>query len=137
MANGGWYGTQREWDLAEQPLPALDPALEEFAAIHAFRISKNAKDWPERSLKKDMPLSSLLQIFRVDLEMDSWKVWAVCSEDRVRERFWKQAIIADGVTGDQLSASLVSLLERGLDRLLEWNECPQDFEFATKLGDPP
>jgi len=133
MANGGWYGTQDEWESAEQPLPILDPIFEQFATAHLFELSKNAKDWPERSLHKEMPLNSLLQVFRAELEADAWNVWAVCSQDRGDERFWKQSMIARGITSNQLSASLNALLEEGLDYLAHWNAHPQDLEFATKL----
>jgi len=136
MANGGWYGTQGEWDAAEHPLPLLDPIFKEFAEAHGFALSKNHKDWPERSLRADMPLASLIQVFRVDLDTDAWNVWAVCSEDRGGERFWKQDLIADGITGGELSALLKALLEEGLSRLVEWNARPQDLEFATKLSRP-
>jgi hypothetical protein len=115
----------------------LDPIFEDFAGGNGFALSKNGKDWPERSLRADMPLASLIQVFRVDLNADAWKVWAVCSEDRFGEHFWKQALIADGVTGGLLSATLNSLLNEGLTRLVDWNARPEDLEFATKLGHLP
>jgi hypothetical protein len=133
MANGGWYGTQEEWERAERPLPSLDPVFKQFAETHGFRLSKNGKDWPERSLKKDMPLSSLLQVFRVDLDKDAWKVWAVCSQDRGAERYWKQQMVADNITGEELTARLNVLLDQGLERLTDWNAHPEELEFATRI----
>jgi len=134
MANGGWYGTDEEWRSAEAPLPELDALIAEFGNAHGFAISKNAKDWPDRSLRKPMPLESMLQIFRAELETDAWKVWAVCSEDRGDRRYWKQELIANGVTSDELKKSLAGFLERGLQRLIEWNAKPDQLEFATMLG---
>ena len=134
MANGGWYGTQDEWEQAERPLPTLDPIFYQFAVDHGFKLSKNGKDWPERSLRTDMPLSSLLQVFRVNLDNDAWNVWAVCSQDRGAERYWKQQMIAQDITGEDLTARLNVLLEQGLQRLITWNARPEELEFATKIG---
>jgi len=133
MANGGWYGTQEEWDAAEHPLPQLDPILRDFAEKNGLTLSKNYKDWPERSLKAHMPLASLIQIFRVSLIADAWKVWVVCSEDRDGERFWKQGFVANGITGNELTLTLETLLQEGLARLTDWNARPQDLEFGTRL----
>lgn len=136
MANGGWYGTQAEWDAAERPLSSLDPIFEEFAKANGFALSKNLKDWPERSLRANMPLASLLQVFRGSLDANAWKVWAVCSDDRGDRRYWQQAFIADGVTDNQLSAGLKTYLVEGLGRLTAWNAQPQDLVFATRIGLP-
>ena len=134
MANGGWHGTQEEWEKAEYPLPVLDPVFEQFACANGFQLSRNGKDWPERSLRKDMPLSSMIQVFRSRLDKDAWKVWLVCSEDRGNERYWKQQMIAEDISGDQLSSSISLFLEEGLRDLVTWNQSPEEFEFATKLG---
>jgi hypothetical protein len=134
MANGGWFGTQEEWEQAERPLPSLDPTLEQFANENGFELSRNGKDWPDRSLRKDMPLSSLLQVFRSELEADAWNVWVVCSDDRGAERYWKQEMIAKGITGEELKARLDLLLVEGLEFLKTWNARPQELEFATKIG---
>ena len=137
MANGGWHGTQPEWAAAEYPLPSLDPILTDFAKTNGLTLYKNYKDWPERSLKASMPLSSLIQIYRVDLISDAWRAWVVCSEDRSGERFWKRTFVADGITSHELTLRLESLLREGLTLLVEWNVRPQDLEFATKLASLP
>jgi len=137
MANGGWYGTQAEWDAAEHPLPLLDSTFEAFAEANGFEFSKNHKDWPERSLKAHLPLASLIQVFRIDLNVDAWKVWVVCYEDRDGDRFWKEALLAGSITGSRLSVRLKGLLDEGLGRLVEWNARPQDLGFVTKLGRIP
>lgn len=133
MANGGWYGTEEEWRQAEEPLVRLDLRMEQFAAQHGFTLSRNHKDWPDRSLRKEAPLSCMIQIWRGRLEADEWKVWAVCSEDRGQERFWKRALLADNVPAEQLGASLEALLAQGLAHITRWSADPGSLEFATKL----
>src|SRR5271156_1700038 len=97
MANGGWSGSREAWDQIERPLPSLDPIFQSFAERHGFVLSKNSKDWPERSLLKQMPLPSLIQVFRAAPEGDSWNAWAVCTEDRGSDRYWKREMLAEGM----------------------------------------
>jgi hypothetical protein len=46
MANGGWYGTDEEWQRLEGPLLGIDPVLEQFALEHGVAVTKNHKDSP-------------------------------------------------------------------------------------------
>jgi hypothetical protein len=50
VGNGGWYGTNEEWNRIEAPLKLLDSELDRFARKHRLRVTKNLEDWPERSL---------------------------------------------------------------------------------------
>ena len=51
MANEGWHGTQEEWGRIERPLLELDPVIDDFAKRARLAVTKNLKDWPERSLR--------------------------------------------------------------------------------------
>ena len=137
MANGGWYGTEEEWREAEAPLLPLDERVDRFAVEHGFTLTRNHKDWPERSLTKDGRLECLIQIWRAELETDEWNVGAVCSEDRGRKRYWKRKRLADRITAEQLGASLDTLLAEGLELVTAWSSNPDSLEFATKLSRLP
>jgi hypothetical protein len=133
MANGGWYGSEQEWEQAESPLRSLDDMIERFAREHGLALTKNQKDWPSRHLTREGPVSCLLQVWRADLTADSWDVWAVCSQDRGRERYWKQEMLAERIPMAQLRDDLEQLLSKGLGRLDRWSAHPASLEFATKL----
>ncbi len=62
MGNGGWYGSEEEWSRIEVPLTHLDTELDRFARKHGLAVTRNAKDWSERSLGpgRSMPNSGLL-----------------------------------------------------------------------------
>ena len=51
MANGGWYGTKEEWQRIEKPLLEIDSIVDDFANELSLSVSKNHKDWPERSIE--------------------------------------------------------------------------------------
>lgn len=51
MANGGWYDSKEEWQRIEAPLLEVDSIFEVFAAENGLAVSKNHKDWPERSIE--------------------------------------------------------------------------------------
>jgi hypothetical protein len=44
MANGGWHGTEEEWQRREAPLLSIDPILEQFALEHGFAVSNKRTD---------------------------------------------------------------------------------------------
>jgi hypothetical protein len=50
MANGSYWHTEAEWQRVEGPLLQLDPTLSEFAESFGLQVTKNHKDWPERSI---------------------------------------------------------------------------------------
>ena len=135
MANGGWRGTQAEWDAFEAPLLPVDPLLEAFAEKHDFNLRKNHKDWAERSLSAQMPLRSLIQVFAVDETSDRWKVWACVSDDRPTGRYWLNEMLADDLPGGDLASELLGLLDHAYAKLVEWNVRPDTLQFAVSL--PP
>lgn len=136
MANGGWYGTKEEWERLEAPLLALDPVIASFADEHSLALSKNHKDWPDRSMRWGQNPSCLIQLYLADAASISWHLWLCCAEDRGRERFWRQERLIDGKQTPLFEAQIPNLLNEGRRRLEEWRAAPDQLEFATTITLP-
>ena len=136
MANGGWYGTQDEWERLEAPLIGLDAIIDDFAAARPVLLTKNSKGWPERSLRWYQSPSCLMQLYLADEREITWNLWLCCSQDRGADRYWRREFLIEGLPAASFSENLASLLETGYDRLNSWHAQPEGFEFATKLATP-
>ena len=90
MANGGWYGSNEEWERIEGPLLQVDSILDDFVSETGLAITKNLKDWPERSIEWGDETRCLIQLFLVDAKDLTFSLWLCVSQDRGRKRFWKQ-----------------------------------------------
>lgn len=137
MANGGWYGTREEWERLEAPLLELDPVIYSFANEHSLALSKNHKEWPERSLAWGQSPSCLMQLYLADPETLKWHLWLCCTEDRGRDRFWRQERIIDGQQIAAFAPRILGLLKEGYRRLEEWRAAPDQLEFTTRIAPLP
>jgi hypothetical protein len=137
MANGGWYGTQEEWERLERPLLLVDPIIEKFAADHQLTISKNYKDWPERSVAWNDGPGCLIQLYLDDEKALTWKLWLCCSEDRGNQRFWKNEFLINGESVPSFSERLAELLAEGYGKLRGWQAHPEQLEYATTIAHIP
>lgn len=136
MANGGWYGTREEWDRIEGPLLELDPIIDDFGKVAGLVVTKNLKDWPERSLKWGEDIRCLVQIYLADATSLNWNIWICCSQDREGKRYWKRDFLVKEKTCEDFKNRLPSLLAEGRARLIEWSGQPESLELATNLGVP-
>jgi|HubBroStandDraft_3_1064219.scaffolds.fasta_scaffold342375_2 hypothetical protein len=134
MANGGWYGTDEEWKRIEAPLKLLDPELDRFARKHGLAVTKNFKNWPERSLHWDAEVRCLIQVFLVDESTLNLNLWICASQDRDGSRFWKKETLRNGVQASELAGELFELLEAGKRKLDCWDAHPEELQFATTLA---
>lgn len=134
MANGGWYGTAEEWNRIEAPLKALDPDLGSFAGKYGLNVTKNRKDWPERSLAWEADVRCLIQIYLVDESLLTLNLWICTSQDRNGSRFWKREMLRKEVQLPEMARDLLSALETGKRKLDLWSAHPEELEFATKLA---
>jgi hypothetical protein len=137
MANGGRHGTPDEWQRLEAPLLALDPVFETFAARHGLELSRNAKDWPERSLRWGGNPSFLIQMYLESETGPGWNVWLCCSEDRSDRRYWRNEFAVHGEPVESIRDRLPHLLEDSFNRLESWGADPSQLEFATMLTPMP
>ncbi len=134
MANGGWYGTDEEWNRIEAPLKFLDPMLGSFADKNGLSLTKNFKDWPERSLVWGTDVRCLIQVFLVDQSKLTLNLWICASQDRSGNRYWKNETPLKEVQALEMGKALAELLEIGKQKLDHWAAHPERLEFVTKLG---
>jgi hypothetical protein len=134
MVNGGWYGTKEEWQRMEAPIEALDPELQRFAALHSLSIERNHKDWPGRSMVWDNGVRCLIQLYLDDAESFGIDLWICASQDRGRNRYWKQEFLCKGAPSDNIERRLPELLATAKARLDDWSSHPEQLEFATEIA---
>ena|SRR5580704_659997 len=132
MANGGWYGTAEEWSRIEAPLKALDPDLDRFASKYGLNVTKNHKDWPERSLVWEGDVRCLMQIYLVDQSSLTLNLWICASQDRDGNRYWKNEMVRKEVLLPEMARDLLEALETGKYKLDLWSAHPEELEFAAK-----
>lgn len=137
MANGGWYGTPEEWQRLQGPLLAIDPVLDRFAAARGVRVSRNAKDAPERSLTWGGRPRFLIQLYLESDAGPTWNMWLCCSEDRGDSRYWRTDFAVRGQPLEAFQARLSALLEESFETVKTWGNDPDQLQFATKLTPIP
>ena len=121
----------------EGPLLALDPDLARFAIAHGLEVSKNAKDYPERSLRWGNNPSFLIQIYLENEDRLSWNLWLCCYEDRDDSRYWRTDFVIRDEPMEAFRDQLPGVLEESFKRLVAWGADPEQLEFVTKLAPIP
>src|SRR4051812_48849403 len=116
MGNGGWHGTTEAWDRLEAPFNLLDPELGRFARKHGLALTRNHKDWPERSLGWGNDVRCLLQVFLLNESALTLKLWICASQDRDGARYCKNETLHEGIASE-LAPELPKLLELGKRKL--------------------
>jgi len=134
MANKGWYGTKEEWELLEKPLLDVDSIIEEFAKESTLAVSKNHKDWPERSIVWGKEVRCLIQLYLVDEKSFTFNLWLCAFEDLGNKRYWKHETPIKQKKVPEFRDDLASQLHAGRKKLLDWSNNKDQFEFATRLG---
>src|SRR5918995_6000947 len=109
MANGGWHGTDEEWKRIEAPLKSFDVELGRFVSKHGLVVTKNPKDWPERSIVWGSDVRCLIQVFLVDQAELTLNFWICASQDRDGSRFWKNEMLRTEVQASELARDLSDL----------------------------
>ena len=132
MGNGGFYGSKAEWERIESPLRAFDSELDIFSKRFSIPVSRNGRDWPDRSLIWGEPVSRLIQIYLADEKRLVYNFWLCASEDRGNKRYWKRQFLKEKVPASEILAELSELLVRGRTLLESWDG--DALEFATTLS---
>jgi hypothetical protein len=134
MTNSGRHGTDDEWNRIEAPVGLLDPELDRFASRHGLTLTKNLRDWPERSLTWGTGVRCLIQVFLADKGTLTLNFWICASQDRGGSRFWKNEMLRKKVQAAELARDLPTLLDEGKNKLDQWSARPEELELATTLG---
>lgn len=134
MANGGWHESEEEWRRREAPIKSLDAEVERFASLHSLSIIRNQKDWPGRSMVWDNGLRCLIQCYLDDVETLGINLWICASQDRGRERYWKQEFLCKGASIEDVTPRISELLGIAKNKLDEWSAHPEQLELATEFA---
>ena len=104
MANGGWYGTDEEWQRIEAPLLQIDDVFESFAYSRGHTAERNFKDHPSRAIRwRKNGVRCLIQLFQVDQADLTFNLWICASIDEDGKRYMKEATLIDGKTIPEFS----------------------------------
>ena len=119
MANSGRFGTRSGWERIEKPLLDVDPIIEKFAKEFCLAVSKNHKDWPERSIVWGKGVRCLIQLYLADEKSLTFNLWLCASEDRGNKRYWKQETPIKQKQVSEFKDDLASQLRAGRKKLLD------------------
>jgi len=133
MANGGWYGTEEEWNQIEAPLKEIDPILEDFADSNGLTITRNHKSWPERSMVWNEGIRCLIQIYLESGGEGKFTLWICASSDRSGKRHWKQEKLVSSEYVSHFKDDLSRLLSTGREKLLTWSNNPECLEVIATI----
>lgn len=134
MANGGCFNEQ-QWQKLEMPLLAVDSIISEFAEANGLEVTRNHKDWPERSIVWiNNNVRCLIQLYLASEDALTFNLWLCASQDRGMDRYWKQESPIKNRTIPEFSERLAFLLEDGREKLLDWSKDPSVLEYATDIG---
>ncbi len=135
MANCGYFNEQ-QWQKMEMPLLAVDSIISEFAASNGLEVTRNQKDWPERSmLWNNNNVRCLIQLYLASEDLLTFNLWLCASQDRGRDRYWKQENLIKNRPIPEFSEQLFVLLEEGRKKILAWSNDPSVMECATCIGE--
>lgn len=118
----------------EKPLLELDPIIEKFANERGLSVSKNQKNWPERSIFWGANVRCLIQIYLASENGTAFNLWLCASEDKNNERFWKHETPIKSLPIEDFKNSFHELLESSFVKLHNWASDDSSLEFAAKLG---
>lgn len=128
----GFQGPRNVWEKMEAHFLRIDPLLERFAKAHSASIGKNYHNWPERSLIwSSGQLRKLIQIYLKDEDHETYCLWLCVSEDRDAKRFWKQQMLLDNVSWNEVHGNLEHHLEEGCKIVQAWSSA--DLEFGSDI----
>ena len=135
MANGGNWHNRAEWRRVEGPLQQLDPILAQFSKRLGLHVTKNQKDWPERTIVWGQGIQLLIQVYLANPEQLTFNMWLCASQDRDGKRYWKHETLIEGKPVAEFEGSFGSLLDEGRLKLESWSE--QQLEYATDVAAIP
>ena len=134
MANGGWHGTKEEWQRLESPLIDVDSIIEEFAKSAELTVTRNLKDWPERSLQWDDGVWCLIQLYLENEKNITFTLWLCAAFQKDNKPYLRQEFLLKDKPVQEFRQKLFQLLGEGRAKLLEWSRHPEQFERVGNAG---
>jgi len=116
----GHHGTEEEWKRLEGPLRDVDAPIEAFAKRHGMAISRNYHNSPERSLRWGSDPERLIQIYLEDEQLLTWNLWLCASQDRGRQRFWRNQMLRHNAPMSEIRPVIEQLLDEALSIVGSW-----------------
>ena len=84
----------------EARLIDLDPVIDAFAQRAGLTVTKNKKQWPERSIRWENSVNCRIQIFLADRGAVTWNIWLCRTMDEGNRRFWRQEFLIEKKLND-------------------------------------
>jgi hypothetical protein len=134
MGNGGWHGTKEEWQRIESPLVEIDPIIEEFAKGAGFLVTKNLKDWPERSLRWEDDVWCLIQLYLENQRDVTFNLWLCATFQKENRQYLRQEFLFKDKPVGEFRRELSQFLREGRAKLLEWSQHPEQFAVVGDIG---
>ena len=129
----GFHGSEEGWQRLAAPLEDLDGILSAYAAEHRMALSRNSRNWPDRSLTLTSDgVDRLVQIFLDDEDLVTWTFGIAASQDRDLRRYWKAESLVAAVPIAEIRARLRELLQEATARVDSWTA--DDLLFAVALS---
>jgi len=119
MANG-FHRSNESWERIESPLKILDHTLNEFASRNRLILTKNERDWPNRSFRWGQQPNLLIEIFLESEKELTYTMWVSASDERSREEYWKHKTLFKAGPIDALERELPNLLQVAYGIAAEW-----------------
>lgn len=134
MNKTDWPPYPEDWKRLEAPLLNLDIDLNNFCSKYELRITKNQKQWPERSIQFGDKVRCLIQIYLDNSETLDLNFWICASQDRNLKRYWKNEFLRKSVNSEDLQLEIENLLEEAKVKLDLWRKNESILEFATNIS---
>jgi hypothetical protein len=131
----GFHGTKEEWDKMEKDLLDSDNDLILFAKEKGMEISKNYHNWPSRALRWEKnDINKDIGISLVDSKSQTYNMGVGVFKDIDFKRYWKNKILKEKVSWQEIKNNLISLLEEGYKLAESWEE--KDLEYSGEISRP-
>ena len=134
MNKTDWPPYPQDWKRLEAPLISLDEKLNIFCSKYKLHMTKNQKQWPERSIQFGSNVKCLIQIYLDNSETLDLNFWICASQDRSLKRYWKNEFLRQSVNSHDLQPELDELLEEAKEKLDLWRKNESILEFATNIS---
>jgi len=70
------------------------------------RNGRGGHEWPERSIRWGSRPSRLIQLYLKDSSTLTHNLWICASEDRDGTRYWKKAMLREGIAIEEIAGDL-------------------------------